>query len=449
MKTLTALAVLAAVGGASVCAAGDGKHELELTPLPGLSGSTTWALAPRMINANGDLAGQASVGQYHAARWTKGGGIEDLHPAPNLLVSWAKAINDSGVVIGDACLPPPGGNGPCGMYFFRNTPGVGSEQLHFEQSGVTHTTSIYPMFVASDGGIAMSPRRDVMQGGGEHVVYYRDDVGWMDLSSIVSNDLPRRARLIDMNRAGQVLMSRSWEGNVVRWSLDGGAEVILDGTTVFATDMNDSGQFTGVAIFASGSGAFMYDDAGGLVQLDPEGAFPDSQGVAISNSGVVAGLYSDGAFVYTPGEGIRDIGVDRFTLISGLNVQGDLLLKEHNPQTYEVTVKLMMAGGEPVSVQELIDPAQSFIIVSDVSDLNDSREFAVLGADPTGQNPVAFLAKIRCKADYDGDGVATVSDIFAFLSEWFAGQDRANVNRDGSLNVADIFEFLSVWFAGC
>jgi hypothetical protein len=53
------------------------------------------------------------------------------------------------------------------------------------------------------------------------------------------------------------------------------------------------------------------------------------------------------------------------------------------------------------------------------------------------------------RADFDGDGVAGVPDIFAFLSAWFAYDIRADFNSNTAIEVADIFAFLSAWFAGC
>ncbi|MBY0261822.1 MAG: hypothetical protein K2Q20_05735 [Phycisphaerales bacterium] len=54
-----------------------------------------------------------------------------------------------------------------------------------------------------------------------------------------------------------------------------------------------------------------------------------------------------------------------------------------------------------------------------------------------------------CRADFNGSGVVEVSDIFAFLSAWFASDLRADVNDDGSRTVSDIFAFLTLWFARC
>jgi hypothetical protein len=50
-------------------------------------------------------------------------------------------------------------------------------------------------------------------------------------------------------------------------------------------------------------------------------------------------------------------------------------------------------------------------------------------------------------ADWDGNQVVQVSDIFAFLAAWFAG--NGDFNDDGINAVSDIFAFLAAWFAGC
>jgi len=55
-----------------------------------------------------------------------------------------------------------------------------------------------------------------------------------------------------------------------------------------------------------------------------------------------------------------------------------------------------------------------------------------------------------CPADYDGDGVTSVSDIFAFLALWFANELAADFDNSGlPVAVPDIFAFLTAWFAGC
>lgn len=54
-----------------------------------------------------------------------------------------------------------------------------------------------------------------------------------------------------------------------------------------------------------------------------------------------------------------------------------------------------------------------------------------------------------CTADFDGNGLVEVPDIFAFLSGWFGGNAAADIDELDGLAVPDIFAFLSMWFAGC
>ncbi|MFN7020909.1 MAG: cytochrome c peroxidase [Phycisphaerales bacterium] len=55
----------------------------------------------------------------------------------------------------------------------------------------------------------------------------------------------------------------------------------------------------------------------------------------------------------------------------------------------------------------------------------------------------------QCVADMTGDGVTTAEDLFQFLSAFFGGELRADINMSGSLTVQDVFDFLSGFFAGC
>lgn len=72
-----------------------------------------------------------------------------------------------------------------------------------------------------------------------------------------------------------------------------------------------------------------------------------------------------------------------------------------------------------------------------------------------GVSPRAWLVRLKpepqpCAADHDGNGDLSVTDIFAFLTCWFAGDVTcANFNADCCINVGDIFDFLTAWFAGC
>lgn len=54
-----------------------------------------------------------------------------------------------------------------------------------------------------------------------------------------------------------------------------------------------------------------------------------------------------------------------------------------------------------------------------------------------------------CPADWNGNHVADVPDIFGFLADWFAMDPAADFDGMNGIEVPDIFFFLSDWFAGC
>lgn len=53
-----------------------------------------------------------------------------------------------------------------------------------------------------------------------------------------------------------------------------------------------------------------------------------------------------------------------------------------------------------------------------------------------------------CKADFNASSSVTVQDVFDFLTAWFAGDTRADINGSG-VTVQDVFDFLTAWFDGC
>ena len=56
-----------------------------------------------------------------------------------------------------------------------------------------------------------------------------------------------------------------------------------------------------------------------------------------------------------------------------------------------------------------------------------------------------------CHADFNQNAAVNVSDIFDFLSAWFAGSADACISSPTTAApaVTDIFDFLSAWFSGC
>lgn len=81
--------------------------------------------------------------------------------------------------------------------------------------------------------------------------------------------------------------------------------------------------------------------------------------------------------------------------------------------------------------------------------MNDSFQYTV--TTPYGTTaPQTVTIWYACAADFNGDGAATVADIFDFLAAWFEGSVYADFdNSGGAPSVADIFAYLGAWFAGC
>jgi hypothetical protein len=94
-------------------------------------------------------------------------------------------------------------------------------------------------------------------------------------------------------------------------------------------------------------------------------------------------------------------------------------------------------GSAAVALPELPDPSTIARIRIDADGqifFAVSRPFTLIG---------------QCRADFDGENGVEVSDIFAFLSAWFALDSAADIDGDNTIAVPDIFAFLSLWFAGC
>lgn len=62
---------------------------------------------------------------------------------------------------------------------------------------------------------------------------------------------------------------------------------------------------------------------------------------------------------------------------------------------------------------------------------------------------VLFEVDPPCRGDFNGDGSATLQDLFDYLGAWFALDPGADVNGSGSVTLQDLFDYLGAWFGGC
>jgi hypothetical protein len=60
-----------------------------------------------------------------------------------------------------------------------------------------------------------------------------------------------------------------------------------------------------------------------------------------------------------------------------------------------------------------------------------------------------FVDTPACDLDFDGDGVLTVQDVFAFLRAWLSGDMRADFDHNAALTPPDIYGYINAWAQGC
>ena len=117
-----------------------------------------------------------------------------------------------------------------------------------------------------------------------------------------------------------------------------------------------------------------------------------------------------------------------------------------------VTISLSTDGGQTFDVP-LGTFSNTGSAIVELPELDSAVGHARIRITPTDN---VFFAVSRpfsiagtCGADFDGNGMVEVPDIFTFLAAWFAQDPQADVDGLPGVTVPDIFEFLSAWFAGC
>jgi glucose/arabinose dehydrogenase len=92
----------------------------------------------------------------------------------------------------------------------------------------------------------------------------------------------------------------------------------------------------------------------------------------------------------------------------------------------------------------------------------DGLYFSDLYPDTPGGNPTATGASVwrvrwtgvrpcvgGCAADFNADGSLTPTDLFAFITAYFAGNPTADFDGSGVRGPEDLFTFFAAFFAGC
>jgi hypothetical protein len=100
--------------------------------------------------------------------------------------------------------------------------------------------------------------------------------------------------------------------------------------------------------------------------------------------------------------------------------------------------------GTPLTFTNCVGSANVGLYLNGVPQSFDTIEWQDDGPPGAG----SFTVFCRDAADHDMSGAVAVPDIFAYLSDWFAGSPRADCDTDGVCTVPDIFGFLTAWFGG-
>lgn len=410
-----AFAALAAAGLTQLSAAAD---SYTATPIPSLPGGTgTIGLG---VNDNGWVVGQADNEFGQLVGFVYHDGVTE--PLPVLNGGWdarAAGINNSNVIVGEC----------------RNEQGIFRPVMWTREQGGDWTITDLGTFAPNDAGFGVATR---INDAGQIVGYCTAETGFAYHGFL-------------------------WEGGLK-----------TDVGTLGFTGNNAYSQALGVsplgdvAGFAYGvlqgpeHGLYLPFGVRDAADITPAAPFALAQWHAATSDGKLGGYiasssHTSGAFRPTiyHGRGNYDIVplIDGLTEGYGYDLTdsgifvGTMFLLDVDPQLsvfkafkHEAgsTIDLnLVSSGLPGVMTEARDASESGHIVGTADGLFGAQ--AVLLSPDTG----------ACAADFDGNGIHEVPDIFAFLSAWFSQDPRADVDGTPGVSVPDIFSFLSIWFAGC
>jgi len=104
------------------------------------------------------------------------------------------------------------------------------------------------------------------------------------------------------------------------------------------------------------------------------------------------------------------------------------------PQQNVILYNDLIAAGVPAAIRAVQGAGHGLAPLEDVA----TRKFLA-----------RTLGVPLCPADWNANGIATVQDIFDFLSAYFGNLPSADINFSGALGTQDLFDFLAAYFAGC
>ena len=60
-----------------------------------------------------------------------------------------------------------------------------------------------------------------------------------------------------------------------------------------------------------------------------------------------------------------------------------------------------------------------------------------------------YWAYQKCPADYEGNGIVTIDDLFLYFNAYFTNHISADMNGSGSVTIDDLFLYLNAYFTVC
>lgn len=238
------------------------------------------------INNKGEVAGSilVNVDQLHAARWSANNVLQDLGTIAGTAAT-ALAINDAGTIAGWSSAP----RGAAFRLPFRWTPAGGLQALATFASENAQASDINAAGYIV-GTAAFS------QDGPEHAFLWTPREGLMDIGG--SGPLSRATRINDKG----MVIGFLGNGYGFAWTRGSGLTEIgrPEFTSSLADDLNNRGQVVG----SVGNRAYVWTQAGGLVDLNtrvrnvPPGLVL-VRGLAISDNGSIVAATNTGLVLLT------------------------------------------------------------------------------------------------------------------------------------------------------
>ncbi|MCB0355321.1 MAG: hypothetical protein KDD64_17435, partial [Bdellovibrionales bacterium] len=183
------------------------------------------------------------------------------------------------------------------------------------------------------------------------------------------------------------------------------------------------------------------------ITLVRDGSMIEGHTVTVGGSDRVSGIAMDGGqllasvSVQSPQDGT---GQPLRNAIVYLNSIGELSLPIVQGET-----QALLRGQDPVLLENFENPfgwemrrnvanaSPQTVFIGSISRAGMPQEDAILLLN--------WFQPVLNLADFNRDGLVTLSDLFAYLVAFFAGEPRADLNGDGVFSPQDIFQFLRIF----